>query len=125
MIILDADILIEIFEKGSVLGENAFSRINESFEEFATTAISMHEVLYGIKKYGGSIEYVTALPIIAYTREDAMLSAELERKAEMKGKKVSRPDTMIAAIVINAGAKLYTNNVSHFKVFESFGLELF
>jgi predicted nucleic acid-binding protein len=43
----------------------------------------------------------------------------------MKGKKIARPDAMIAAIAINAGAKLYTNNISHFKAFESFGLELF
>lgn len=32
MILLDSDILIEIFEKGSDIGEKAFSRITESLE---------------------------------------------------------------------------------------------
>lgn len=125
MIVLDSNILIEIFEKNSDLGEEAFVKINESMEEFATTSISMHEVLYGIKKHSKSSEYVSALPVIGFTKEDAILSSNLELKAEKEGKKVNRPDAMIAAITINAGAKLFTNNTGHFKAFESMGLVLF
>lgn len=85
----------------------------------------MHEVLYCLRKYGSKTKYVEMLPVIGYTKEDALLSAELEYNAETAGRKVSRPDSMIAAIAINSGAKLYTGNTTHFKPFESQGLKLF
>ena len=85
----------------------------------------MHEILYGLKKYGGDTRYAAYLPAVDYTQRDALLSSELELAAEAKGRKVNRPDAMIAAIAINAGAKLYMNNADHFKAFERFGLKLF
>ena len=52
MIILDADIIIEIYDKESVTGESAFKKIMESGDTFCTTSINLHEVLYGLIKYG-------------------------------------------------------------------------
>ncbi|MDE1868349.1 MAG: type II toxin-antitoxin system VapC family toxin [Candidatus Micrarchaeota archaeon] len=125
MIVIDTDVLIEIFEKASNLGETAFSKIEKSMEEFATTAINLHEVLHGTIKYGKPSEYIAVLPVLSYTKADAVLSSELEYRAEAKGRRVTKPDAMIAAIAINNGAKLYTFNKSHFKGFEDLGLNLF
>ena len=54
------------------------------------------------------------IPTLEYNKEDAKLAAELEWKTEIKGRKIARADAMIAAIVINNNAKLYTNNKKHF-----------
>jgi tRNA(fMet)-specific endonuclease VapC len=123
MIVLDADILIEIFEKKSDLGEKAFLKIKESMDEFATTSISLHEVLFGLKRHPNKFAYIETLPVLNYSKEDAILSAELEYNSEIKGKKVNRPDAMIAAIAINNQAKLFTFNKKHFENMDR--LELF
>lgn len=123
MIILDSDILIEIYDKKSTSGEELLKRIEESGDNFYITAINIQEVLYGLLKYARQTEYLLQLPTIDYDKEDAKLAAELEWKTEMKGRKINRADAMIAAIAINNNAKLYTNNKKHFS--EIAGLELF
>ena len=124
MILLDTDVLIEIFDKDSETGKKAYLKVAESGEEFATTVINLHELLYGLIKYKKQTEHVTALPICDYTKTDAALSAGLEYEAESMGKKTMRTDAMIAAIAINNGAALYTNNTKHFEAFQNFGLKL-
>jgi tRNA(fMet)-specific endonuclease VapC len=123
LIILDADILIEIYDKESKFGESAFKKIMESGDTFCTTSVNLHEVLYGLAKYGKPSGYVAQLPILNYSKEDAMLAAELELATEAKGKKIARIDSMVAAITINNNAKLFTNNKKHFLGIEQ--LELF
>ncbi|MGQ9722759.1 MAG: type II toxin-antitoxin system VapC family toxin [Candidatus Jordarchaeum sp.] len=125
MIVLDTDVLIEIFDKGSVKGDAALSKILESNEDIVTTSINLHEILYGLQKYAKPVKDVLLLRVIDYTKQDAGLSAELELKAESKGTPVSRTDAMIAATALNRGAKLFTFNVSHFSPLKAFGLEFF
>ena len=125
MIVLDSDVLIEIFDKHSPSGEGAYNRIKKSGELFCTTVINLHEVLYGIYKYGNPTENITGLSVLEYLREDAILSAELELKAEKIGRKIRRADSMIAAISINNKGKLYTFDKDHFKWFVEHGLNLF
>ena len=52
MIILDTDVLIEIFDKESTKGDIAIEKIEEIGEDIAVTSISLHEIQYGIYKYG-------------------------------------------------------------------------
>jgi PIN domain. len=56
MIIVDTDVLIEILDKGSKKGDKALARIEESEEDVAITSLTMHEVLYGVHKYGKTKE---------------------------------------------------------------------
>ena len=114
MIILDTDIIIEIYDKKSAYGESSLRKIEESGDNFYTTAINTQEVLYGLPKYAKQAEYILQIPTLEYNREDAKLAAELEWRTETKGKKIARVDAMIAAITINNNAKLYTNNRKHF-----------
>ena len=123
MIIIDTDILIEIYDKRSKLGDIAFKKIMESGDTFCITAINLHEILYGLIKYAKASEYIVQLPVLSYSKEDAMLAAKLESASETKGKKMLRTDSMIAAIAINNNARLYTNDKRHFGGLD--GLELF
>ena len=43
MIILDTDVLIEIFDKNSSKGDLAINKIEETGEDIAITSLSLHE----------------------------------------------------------------------------------
>ena len=115
MIIIDTDVLIEVFDKMSGKGDTALKKIEDSGEDIAITSLSLHEILYGIYKYGkGNLEELRNIETVGFDQTDAVLSAELELESEQKGKTISRIDSMIAAIVMNRNAKLYTFNKKHF-----------
>jgi tRNA(fMet)-specific endonuclease VapC len=125
LIIIDSDVLIEILDRKSEKGDIALKQTIESGEEIATTVISLHEVLYGLHKYGKPVKELLLLPILSYTKKDAVLSSKIELEVEKVGKTACRTDAMIAAITINNGAKLYACNLKHFNAFQDLGLELY
>ena len=114
MIILDTDVLIEIFDKHSSLGEKAFDKLVNAEEDIAISSLTLHEITYGLHKYGKKpVPELEKLEIIHFSKDDAILSATLEYDYEKNG--LSRIDSMIAASTINRKAKLYTFNNRHFK----------
>jgi len=125
MIILDTDILIEIFDKKSKTGDEALKRILESGEDISITAINLHEILYGLQKYAKPVREVLRLPVLNFTKRDANLSAKIELEAESRGTPIRRTDAMIAAITLNNGASLYTLDLQHFQPLKALGLKLF
>lgn len=125
MILLDTDVLIEIFDRRSEKGDDALERILESGEDIATTSINMHEILYGLEKYARPVREVLLLPVLDYTKRDARLSAEIELEAERRGAAIRRTDAMIAAVALNHGAALYTLDLRHFTSLKALSLELF
>jgi tRNA(fMet)-specific endonuclease VapC len=125
MIAVDSDVLIEILDKKSEKGAEALKRILASGEEVCTTVISIHEVLFGLHKYGKPVKELLQLPVLNYTKNDAMLSSKLELEAEQTGKPIRRTDTMIAAIAINNNAFLFTFDLKHFDPLKPHGLRLF
>jgi len=125
LIIIDSDVLIEILDRKSLKGDEALRIVTSSGEEIAVTAISLHEVLYGLYKYGKPVKELLSLPILSYTKRDADLSSRIELEMERKGKLASRTDAMIAAMAINNNAKLCTFNQKHFSPFEDNGLALY
>lgn len=124
MIVLDSDVVIEILDKKSQKGDEALKRVLEKGEEVGTTAISIHEVLYGLRKYGKSAKDLLQLPVLDYTKNDATLSSQIELQAEKEGKPLSRTDSMVAAIVVNNNATLFTFNLKHFEPLKKQGLQL-
>lgn len=120
MILVDTDVLIEIFDKNSKKGDAALQRIESEGEDIALTSINLHEILFGLYKYANSKKAynIKLLDVVDFTKADAELSAKLEIDAEKKGNKVPRFDAMIAAVAINRGFKLFTFNEDHFKGFE-------
>jgi len=125
MIVLDTNVLIEIFDKKSERGDEALKNILESGEDISITAINLHEILYGLRKYARPLKEVLQLPVLSYTRDDASLSAKIELEAESRGVPIRRTDAMIAAIAINRGASLYTLDLKHFQSLRTLGLKLF
>jgi tRNA(fMet)-specific endonuclease VapC len=125
LIILDSDVLIEILDRKSQKGEQILKQIIQSGEETATTTINLHEVLYGLQKYGNPVKELLLLPILNYTKKDAVLSSKIELEVEKKGNPSSRTNSIIAAITINHNAKLYTLNIKHFNLLQDLGLELY
>jgi len=125
MIVLDTNVLIEIFDKKSVKGDEALEMILESGESISITAINLHEILYGLRKYARPVKEVLRLPVLGYAKEDASLSAKIELETESKGVPIRRTDAMIAAVTINRGASLYTLDLKHFQSLRAFGLKLF
>lgn len=120
MILVDTDVLIEIFDKNSDKGEAALRRIEENREDVALTSINLHEILYGLFKYTAEskIRKILLLDVIDFTKKDAALSAQLEIKTEKKGQRIARFDAMIAAVAINRGLELFTFNTKHFQRIE-------
>lgn len=125
MIILDTDVLVEIFDRRSEKGDEALKRILESGESIGITAINLHEILYGLQKYAKPVKEVLRLPVLNYEKRDASLSAKIELEAESLGSPIRRTDAMIAAITINNGASLYTFDLKHFQPLTPLGLKLF
>jgi predicted nucleic acid-binding protein len=125
MMLLDTDVLIEIFDRKSKRGDDILRRITESGEDVATTVINLHEILYGLEKYAKPIVEVALLPALDYTKRDASLSALIELKEEKAGATVRRTDAMIASIAMNHRAALYTLNLKHFQPLQVLGLKLF
>jgi len=124
MILVDTDVLIEIFDKHSIKGEQALTKLEETGEEITISSLTLHEILYGLQKFGKTKgQEIQQLETVAFTKDDAILSATLELEAEKQGHKPSRIDTMIAAIAINRKARLYTFNQKHFQQFKN--LQLF
>lgn len=124
MIVLDTSVVIEIIEKKSRSGDEALKKIQASGESMGITAITLHELLYGLDKYAKPVNDIAQLPVLRYGKEDAVLSAGLELAAEKKGASVRRTDAMIAAVAMNRNAPLYTFD-GHFRVFQGAGLRLF
>ncbi len=123
--VLDSDVLIELLDKRSKKGDEALRGVVQSGEAIALTSISLHEVLYGLFKFAKPVEELLQLPVLAYTRDDATLSARIELEAERKGRTVRRTDAMIAATAINHDASLFTFDLEHFRAFKTAGLRLF
>lgn len=125
MIILDTDVLIEIFDKHSAAGKTAMDAILARSDTVATTAINLHEILYGLEKYARPTVEILQLPILGYAKEDSRLSVKLEVSAERAGKPIRRTDAMIAAIAMRSEAEFYTLNLKHFAPLKSLGLKMF
>ncbi|MCZ7392965.1 MAG: type II toxin-antitoxin system VapC family toxin [Candidatus Methanoperedens sp.] len=120
MILVDTDVLIEILDKNSKKGDEALRKIEDAGEDISLTSLNLHEILFGLYKYADNkkIENVKFLEVIDFTKNDAILSAKLEVKAEKRGEKIPRFDAMIAAVAINRGFKLFTFNKDHFEGFD-------
>jgi predicted nucleic acid-binding protein len=124
LILVDTDVLIEIFDRDSKKGGEALKKIEETGEDVIITSLNLHEVLYGLYKYANreKIDKVMLMDVAEFSKEDADLSAKLEVKSEKKGKKTTRFDAMIAAIAINRKFKLFTFNKKHYEGFKELTL---
>lgn len=128
MILLDTNVLIEIFDRQSDRRQQLLEKLNKSGDEAVTASINIHETLIGMLEDGEKAEAVSKLMLmqtLPFSRDDAVLSAGLEYYSEKMGKRILKLDAMIAAIAINNNAKLFTLDKKHFPILKEKGLELF
>lgn len=104
MILLDTDVIIEVLDKKSDTGNTLMRRIIESGEEYCTSSVNMHEVLYGIGKFSKDSHMILQITTPGYNKNYSELSAALELSAEKKGRSVPRMDTIVASVAINTVA---------------------
>ena len=119
MILLDSDVIIEILAKDSTRGKNLLDQLKRLNEEFATTALNLEEILYGIYKQTPLHQLpedhlLLQLPSLPFTAKDAEIAARMEVELERQGRKKPRGDILIAAIALNHQYKLFTLNKKHF-----------
>ena len=124
MILLHTDVIIEALDTKSDTGNTLTRRIIESGEEYCTSSVNMHEVLYGIGKFSKDSHMILQITTPGYNKNYSELSSALELSAEKKGRSVPRMDTIVASVAINNGCSLYTLD-DHFEVFTDNGLKLF
>ena len=124
MIVIDTDVLIEIFEKNSEKGNEALLNLMKIGENVCITAINLHELLYGLEKYAKPVKEILRLHVLSFRKRDAVTAAKLELEMQRSGSAIRRTDAMIAAIVLNNGAVLYTFDVKHFEPLKSLGLKI-
>ncbi len=125
MILVDTDVLIEIFDKNSEKGSDALRQIEKTGEEILITSLNLHEILYGLGKYAriDKIEKILLLDVVEFKKEDAVLSAKIEHKLEKKGRMIGRLDSMVAAVAVNRKLTFFTFNKKDFEKIPE--LELF
>ena len=123
MIIIDTDVLIEILDKKSDVGQIFYEKIKSSKHDISITVITLHEILYGFLKYQKASNQILEFHILEYNKKEAELSAKLEIEIEKQGTKIPRTDAMIAAIAINNNAILFSRD-NHFSKLIPLGLKL-
>ncbi len=127
-IVIDTDVLIDLLRDK----EYAVSKISslEKNEELATTDINAFELYFGAYNSGDKARNITSTKgllktlTMIHTKEDSMETAGrifAERKA--KGKMIEIRDLLIAAIALQNGYKLFTNNRGHFEGIEGLVLQ--
>ena len=127
-IVIDTDVLIDFLRNK----EYAVSKMKEleKNEELATTDINTFELYFGAynsrdkERNIASTKGLLKTMILLHTREESMETAGrifAERRA--KGKMIEIRDMLIAAVALQNGCKLLTNNRDHFEGIEGLSLQ--
>jgi len=128
-IVIDTDILIDLLRNKTY----AIRKIKEleKNEELATTDINAFEIYFGAYNSGDRERNIISAKgllrnlTIFHTEEDIMETAGrifAERRA--RGKMIEIRDLLIAAITLQNGCRLLTNNRGHFEGIEGLSLEI-
>ncbi len=126
-IVLDTDVLIEIFERKNEKVIEKIERLVNRGYILGTTTINVSEWVWGAKTrkdLENMIEVIETLEIFPLEKKSSILSGIMHFELSKKGQKPSFRDCLIASICITNGLMLYTLNKKDFKRFERFGLFL-
>lgn len=116
MIVADTDVLID-FLAGQ---EPVASRVALELESGAlhTTAVSRFELMSGARTERQRAiihRLLEALGTLPLASEAADRAAQVRRTLEARGASIGMADSLVAGIVLEAGAVLLTRNRSHFE----------
>ncbi|AIY89244.1 type II toxin-antitoxin system VapC family toxin [Geoglobus acetivorans] len=126
-ICLDTDVLIDFLRgKGKIV--EVIKKLEEE-HELLTTSINIFELYYGAYRTGRERnvnavdELADRLEILKLTERSAKISGRILAELESDGRAIDFRDILIAGIVIENEAALFTGNKKHFQRVK--GLKLF
>ncbi len=119
MIVLDTDILVNILRKKN-RGEQWKDFLKD--KSIAFTTITAFELFLGAeisKKSDQNMKAIQSLvqqfPILPLSIKSAYIAATIYSDLQKKGKMIELNDIYIAAITLEHGAELATDNVNHYQ----------
>lgn len=123
LIVADTDVLIDFLAGREAAGSQVERALGAG--ELRTTVVSRFELLSGartarqLRTIGRLLAQLSALPLDNAAADEA---ASVRRSLERRGRAIGMGDSLIAGIVLAAGAVLLTGNRRHFERVE--GLQL-
>jgi tRNA(fMet)-specific endonuclease VapC len=128
--LLDTDTLSEILKgKNAAVVRRAIEYAQEH-GEFTYTAVSVHEILYGLhyKDAKRQLEQARASfaesEVIVPTAEDYEDAGRIRGVARGKGHQLAMDDCLIGAVAARLGITLVTGNTAHFAAMRQAGLTI-
>ena len=119
MIILDTDILVNILRKKNS-GEQWKDFLKD--KSIAFTTITAFELFLGAeisKKYDQNMKAIKSLvqqfPVLPLSIKSAYIAATIYSDLQKKGQMIELNDIYIAAVTLEHGAELATDNINHYQ----------
>lgn len=123
--LLDTNVVSEPLKP--VPNEKVLRRLAEHEGEIVTSAVTWHELLFGVRRLPRGrrrraledyvAQVVAALPVLAYDDEAAEWHAVERARLERRGRTPSFADAQVAAIAAVNDLGIVTRNVKHFADF--------
>jgi tRNA(fMet)-specific endonuclease VapC len=115
MIVADTDVLIDFLRGRGFADRVALELGTGSFGTTAITAFELRSGAHSPKQRNGVEALLTAMTILPFTEEDAVVAANIRQELEGSGQGIGMADYMIAAICRSSDSVLLTLNRKHFE----------
>ena len=127
-VLLDTDMLSEILKRKD---PNVVSRAEKyitAHQRFTFTAVSVHEIIYGLESKGATQQLQRAR--IAFAANDILVPAfadyevagQIRGLARRNGRQLAIDDCLIACVAVRLGLPVATGNTGHFQAMQVAGL---
>jgi tRNA(fMet)-specific endonuclease VapC len=120
-VVLDTDILSEIIKgKNAVVAAKASAYVAQQ-GRFTTSAVSVAEIVYGLRRVGREDRVavfdasLANTDILSFDDAAARVAGRINADLGRAGRVIGLPDVMIAAIALRNGLAGVTGNTSHFE----------
>lgn len=116
-ILLDTSVIIDALRRRR--GRRELLRVLlEQGHELACCAINVTEVYSGMRSHEAEVtgELINNLEYVEISREAARHAGELRMEWQRKGKTLSLPDALIAAVALGEDLTVATDNARHFSM---------
>jgi predicted nucleic acid-binding protein len=116
-ILLDTSVIIDAL-RGRRGRRELLRRLLEEGHELACCAINVAEVYSGMRPHEAeaTAELIDSLEYVETSREAARNAGELRLEWQRKGKTLSLPDALIAAVALDRDLTVATDNLRHFSM---------
>jgi predicted nucleic acid-binding protein len=127
-VLLDTDILSEILKRKDPAVMAQAAKYAAIHLRFTFTAVSVHEIIYGLESKAASQQLVEARrafaanEIVVPTLEDYDTAGHIRGAARRQGQQLALDDCLICAVATRLGLPVVTGNWAHFQAAQAVGL---